>query len=69
MNSPGHTHAAKCFPPGNGIRLPTGLNRQRIRRLRPASDEPIYVFLDVDERLFHDDARVGHWLVGCKQPD
>jgi hypothetical protein len=60
MNSPGHTHAAKSLPPGNSICLPAVLNRQCIRRLGPASDEPIYVFLDVDERLFHDGVRVGH---------
>jgi hypothetical protein len=40
---------------------------KRIRRLRSATDEPVDLFLNIDERLFHDGASVGHELAGSKR--
>ena len=31
------------------------------------SDELVYLFLDIDERLFHDQASVGHEVARCKR--
>ena len=41
------------------VSLITRFDRQRLRRLGATSDEPVYLFLNVDERLLHDESRVG----------
>jgi hypothetical protein len=45
---------AKRFLPGNGVRLAAGRSGKRVGRFRPAADETINLFLNVDERWLHD---------------
>jgi len=40
---------------------------KRVRRPGAPSDDLVDVFLDVDERRFHDATMAGHWLAGRKQ--
>jgi hypothetical protein len=53
MDSPGNAHTAKRLAPSNGIRLSAGIDRQCVGALGASPDDLIYLFLDVDERLFH----------------
>jgi len=67
MDSLGHMHPAEGLAPGNGVSLVARLNRQGVRRLCPASNKPVYLLLDVDERLLHGEPSVGPRMAGCKQ--
>ena len=59
MDSPGNVHAAERLAPGYRISLSARLDRQGIRIPRAPSDDLTNLFLDVDERLFHDQESVG----------
>ena len=52
---------AKRLLPGNGVRLAAGRRGKRVGCFRPAADEAVNFFLDVDERWFHNTAS----LNGC----
>ena len=54
MHAARHAHAAEGFPPSDGIGLVACRGRKRIRRFGAPTNEAVNLFLDVDERLFHD---------------
>jgi hypothetical protein len=53
VNAAWHPHPAKGFAPSDGIRLVARDCRKAIGRFRPAADEAVNLFLNVDEWLFH----------------
>ena len=55
----GNAKAAKCSAPGDGLGFVARRGRERIRRSRAPADEAVNLFLDVDERLFHDAPSLG----------
>ena len=69
MDPSGNAHTAKRLAPSNGIRLSAGLDRQCIGALGASPDDFIYLFLEVDERLFHNEPRVGCCMAGSKPGD
>jgi hypothetical protein len=62
-----HSHAAQSPAPSDGVSLTAGGHGQRIRRLRPASNDFVYLFLDIDVRFSHDGRMIGRHCAGCKQ--
>lgn len=69
MDPSGNAHTAKRLAPGNCLGLGTILDRQCVGAPGASSDDLIYLFLEVDERLFHNEASVGYWVAGRKQRD
>ncbi len=67
VDSLGNMYAAKRLAPGNRIGLVARLNGQGVRGLGPSSDEPVYLLLNVDERLLHNTVRVGAWAIQGKR--
>ena len=69
MDPSGNAHTTKRLAPSNGIGLSAGLDRQCVGALGASPDDFIYLFLKVDERLLHGQARVGRGVAGCKRRD
>ncbi|MSO63330.1 MAG: hypothetical protein EXQ50_14795 [Acidobacteria bacterium] len=53
MDAARHPDPAKRVTPGDGIGLVARRHRQGVWHLRPAADDAVDVFVDVDERPFH----------------
>ena len=62
-----NAQAAEGFSPRDGIGLVARCGRERIRRFGAPPDEVVNFFLDVDERLFHDDVRINRRAAQSKQ--
>ena len=58
VNPAGHSHPPQSAPPCNCIGLAAGLRAKRIRRVQPPPDNFIKLFVEIYERLFHNDVRV-----------
>jgi hypothetical protein len=66
VHATGNAHAAKSFPPRDGVRFRAAGEGQGIGRPGAPTDEAINLFFDVDERLFHVAASIGWQIHQCK---
>src|SRR6266852_889819 len=62
MHSAWNPDPTKRLAPGDGSRLVAGLLRERIGRLQPSPYKLIYFLFQINQPVFHNEAKLGELL-------